>query len=84
MSEVFRSLTDGIWSELGKAGGDDAKGRPVALSTIRRNLQREHLKKLSSMVLGTRRNPFEDMYGYIVFFGTPAPPPTPGAWPGCT
>jgi hypothetical protein len=74
MSEVFRALTDGIWSDPGKASGDDARGRAPALSTIRRNLQREHLKRLSSMVLGARRNPFEDMYGYIFFYGTPAPP----------
>jgi uncharacterized protein DUF4953 len=71
MAEVFRALTDGIWSECTPAVD---KGGAVACSTIRRNLQREHLKKLSSMVLGNRRNPYEDLFGFIYFYGTPEPP----------
>jgi hypothetical protein len=71
MAEVFRTLTDGIWSECAQ---DRTSGNSVACSTIRRNLQREHLKTLSRMVLGNRRSPYEDLYGYIVFFGSPEPP----------
>jgi hypothetical protein len=71
MAEVFRTLTDGIWSECAPAGPN---GSSVACSTIRRNLQREHLKTLSRMVLGNRRSPYEDLFGYIVFFGSPEPP----------
>ena len=71
MAEVFRSLTDGIWSECDPA---DARGGAVACSTIRRNLQREHLRRLSTLVLGSRRSPYEDLFGYISFFGTPEPP----------
>lgn len=48
LSEVFRAISDGVWSDLD--GASDKK--PVALSTLRRNLQREHLKRLSTMVLG--------------------------------
>ncbi len=59
VSEVFSTLTDGIWSELNN--GDDT------ISTIRRNLQREHLRRLCTMVVGSRRNPAEEMYGYVVF-----------------
>ena len=47
MDEVFRSLTDGIWSDLDKLPDPkDAKGAKIALSTIRRNLQREYLRRL--------------------------------------
>ncbi|HEV3166041.1 MAG TPA: zinc-dependent metalloprotease [Isosphaeraceae bacterium] len=74
MEEVFRALTDGIWSECTVAEGGDAKDRTVSCSTIRRNLQREHLKKLSAMVLGSKRSPYDDMYGYIMFFGSQSVP----------
>jgi hypothetical protein len=74
MSEVFRALTDGIWSELaGPADSSTSSGngqsRSLACSTIRRNLQREHLRRLSTMVLGQRRSPFEDLYGFMFFYG---------------
>ncbi len=67
MEEVFRSLTDGIWSDLDrlpKPGGDKSG---FALSTIRRNLQREYLGRLGKMVLGNNANSYDDLYGYIVF-----------------
>ena len=50
LAEVFRGVTDGVWSDLPK--GDEKK--ELASSTIRRNLQREHLKKLSGLVLGAK------------------------------
>ncbi len=50
LAEIFRSVTDGVWSDLPK---DDEK-KDLSSSTIRRNLQREHLKKLSGMVLGQK------------------------------
>jgi len=37
---------------------------------IRRNLQRDYLRRLSKIVIGQRRNPFYDMYSYISFFGS--------------
>lgn len=60
VSEVFRCVTDGVWSNLSKNGDKN-----VSASTIRRNLQREHLKKLSSMVLGDRSRGSLDMAGMI-------------------
>jgi hypothetical protein len=71
VSEVFRALTDGVWSELEKPAATvvDGKERGFALSTIRRNLQREHLRRLGSIALGSRRNPFEDLYGFVMFIG---------------
>lgn len=65
VSEVFRSLTDGIWSEIA-AGKPEEKGRDLNLSTMRRNLQREYLRKLCTIVLGSRRSNLGDMYGFIV------------------
>jgi hypothetical protein len=51
LGEVFRAVTDGVWADLPK--GDDDK-KDLSGSAVRRNLQREHLKKLSSLVLGAR------------------------------
>jgi Met-zincin len=50
MAEVFRSITEGVWDE-GKDSGKAGNGSSI----IRRNLQREHLKRLSGLVLGPRR-----------------------------
>jgi hypothetical protein len=70
MDELFRSLTDGIWSDLDRLPASlDPKGSKFALSTIRRNLQREHLRRLGSMVLGNSPSSYGDMFGYIVFTG---------------
>jgi hypothetical protein len=71
MAEVFRALTDGIWSECGL---DGPKDQPVSCSTIRRNLQRAYLKRLITMVLGQRGNPYNEMYGYISFYHSPPVP----------
>src|SRR5205823_12005753 len=38
-SEVFRALTEGVWSELSDPAPADGKGGAFALSTVRRNLQ---------------------------------------------
>jgi hypothetical protein len=50
IAEMFRCLTESIWNE---AGVKDGK-RPLSSSVIRRNLQREHLKNLFAVVLGSR------------------------------
>ena len=39
------------------------------ISAVRRNLQREHVRKLSTIVIGQRRNPFYEMYSFALFFG---------------
>jgi hypothetical protein len=70
MEEVFRSLTDGIWSDLDKLGeAKDPKGAKSALSTIRRNIQREYLRRLTNLVLGDRSSAYGDMYAYIIIIG---------------
>lgn len=49
VAEVFRSVSDGVWSDLPTMGKD-----VKASSVIRRNLQREHLRNLGDLVLGKK------------------------------
>jgi hypothetical protein len=77
IAEVFRSVTDGIWNEGVVAEKDDKDSkRRVSTSTIRRNLQREHLKNLFTLVLGERAQDGTFSSYVIPFFGerTSAPP----------
>jgi len=74
MEEVFRAFTDGIFTELAPP---PAGPSPLAVSTIRRNLQRAYVKRLSDMVLGPKSsNDFGSYYSYVIIFGgsTSAPP----------
>jgi hypothetical protein len=64
VAEVFRTLTDGVWSDLGDGMPKEGK-RVVPSSIIRRNLQRQHLKDLTGLVLGDRG------------FGSTVPPDAP-------
>ncbi|HEY7329071.1 MAG TPA: zinc-dependent metalloprotease [Gemmataceae bacterium] len=68
IAETFRGVTDGIWSE-GVATDKDRKDgkRRVASSVIRRNLQREHLKNLFTLVLGERQQ--DNSFYIIIIFG---------------
>ncbi|MGI9429144.1 MAG: zinc-dependent metalloprotease, partial [Bythopirellula sp.] len=63
IGEVFRTLTDSIWSELEEAEDE------LECSTIRRNLQRDHLSRLNRLVLGNRRGSSGDLFGFIMFYG---------------
>jgi len=65
ISDVFRTLTDSIWSEL----ADVAEDEELACSIIRRNLQRDHLSRLHRLVLGSSRNPYADLFGFALFSG---------------
>jgi len=67
MEEVFRALTDGIWSDPDQLPA--SKDSKTSLSTMRRNLQREYLRRLSSIVLGDRPSPYSDGFSYVVFVG---------------
>jgi hypothetical protein len=68
MAEIFRSLTDGVWNDMPNGG---AKEKKVGSSIIRRNLQREHLKDLSGLVLGKSS---EVSFGGFSFGRASAPP----------
>jgi hypothetical protein len=74
IAEIFRALSEGIFTEL--AAAPSSRSSPLAISTIRRNLQREYVKRLSTMVLGPRRDPFSGGYRFIIFYGleSAAPP----------
>jgi hypothetical protein len=52
VAEVFRALTDSVWSDL----GDSQNKAGASKLIIRRNLQREHLKSLTNLVLGERQS----------------------------
>ena len=67
IAEVFRALTDGIYAELYVPPLADGKPHPVTCSTIRRNLQREYLRRLSTIVLGQNRTAYGDLYPFIMF-----------------
>ncbi len=67
IDEVFRGLTEASWSDVAApAKGKDGKRPPFTLSTIRRNLQREYVRRLSVMVLGSGGRGLGDAYGYLV------------------
>jgi hypothetical protein len=66
IEEVFKTATETIWSEL--------SGTVTNYTIIRRNLQREHLRRLMSMVIGSRSSSFESTYGYVVFAGASGVP----------
>jgi hypothetical protein len=74
IAEVFRALSGGIFTELTAPAAKEGSA-PFAISTIRRNLQREYIKRLSTMVLGSRSNASSSGYGFVIFFGTRATPP---------
>jgi hypothetical protein len=61
IAEVFRGVTDGIWADLPNG---EAK-KDLRSSIIRRNLQREHLKKLAGLVLGEKTNT-NSLWGFLV------------------
>ncbi len=67
VAEVFRTLTDGIFRELTATPPAEGKPAAVGCSTIRRNLQREYLRRLATIVLGERRQPAGDAFPFILF-----------------
>jgi hypothetical protein len=56
IAEIFRGVSDGVWADLPNGGAkpNGAAQNQAASTIIRRNLQREHLKRLTSMVLGEK------------------------------
>jgi hypothetical protein len=74
VAEIFRSVTDGVWSDLPPTNGK----KDLASSVVRRNLQREHVKKLSTLVLGEKSGYGGGSIGFILMMldggGGTAPP----------
>ena len=80
LPEVFDALTNSIWSELPAIGAQVKKDQLIAISTIRRNLQREHISRLAGLVLGPRRDAAMSFRQLIFYsdFGVAAPPDARG------
>ena len=74
ISEIFRTLSDGLWSEL-EGPAPDAKEKTLVISTVRRNLQREHLRRLARMVLGDRAPNTSDTLLFLALDGGSSVPP---------
>jgi len=68
LAEVFRAAADSVWADL------SASDAPPEGAVIRRNLQREHLKKLTTLVVG-KKSPFEDYFYFVYYFGDRTVPP---------
>lgn len=73
LPEIFDGLTATIFSELPTADDGKLAEKTVAISTIRRNLQREYVHRLCQMVVGRGRGPSSFMDS--VFSSSQAPPP---------
>jgi hypothetical protein len=71
LAEVFRSVSDGVWSDLPTMGKDPK----TKSSVIRRNLQREHLKSLGDLVLGKKSNSSTAGHFVIMIGGSSKPVP---------
>ena len=54
LAELFRGLTDCVWKD---AAPDKDGKKTLVSSVLRRNLQREHLKDLSMLVVGSSPAP---------------------------
>jgi len=54
LSELMQSITEAIWSELGEDIDGSFSDRDPMISSLRRNLQREHLSRLIDMAFADR------------------------------
>ena len=85
LPEVFDALTDSIWTEVPAAKPGVKADQKVEIHTMRRNLQREHVRSLARLVLGPRRDAILSIE--ILLYGGgegPVPPDLPQPWRGST
>ena len=76
VAEIFRCLTDGIWTETPDGPMPKDTRRTGPASIVRRNLQREHLRNLSGLVLGSRtRSGGFDLISLLRGAGSRSAPP---------
>lgn len=54
LAELMQSVSESIWSELGGEVGSNYSDRKPMISSLRRNLQREHLDRLIDMAFETQ------------------------------
>ena len=72
MAEVFRSLSDGIFTELNTPIAADGKPKTLGCTSTRRNLQRDYLRRLGTIVLGSSRNNRGEAFTFVLFSGAAA------------
>jgi hypothetical protein len=72
IAEIFRALTDSIWKELPLPGAAGTK-KKLAVSMIRRNLQREHVARLVRIVLGPKSEALS--FSSLIFSDSFSSPP---------
>ena len=68
IAEVFRAITDAVWSDL-----KDDRDHKLTSSAVRRNLQREQLKYLFGLVLGESAT--KSFGPFVIVVGRGSPPP---------
>jgi hypothetical protein len=67
LSEVFKTISDGVFTELNV--DPKAKPAPLTVSTVRRNLQREYVSRLSGIVLGPKSASLSGSIVFAIFGG---------------
>ncbi len=72
IAEIFRGVTDAVWSDLKDAR--EGKSQRLVSPAIRRNLQREQLKHLFDLVLGPSQDRGFGLF-FLFFGGMSSPPP---------
>ena len=55
LPELLSKLSDSVWTELGQNGNQKFTARKPKISSLRRNLQREHLERLIDLTLPDNR-----------------------------
>jgi len=53
LPEVLDTITNAVWSELDTTSETDFTARKPMISSLRRNLQREHLERMIDLAMGT-------------------------------
>jgi hypothetical protein len=73
MAEVFRTFTDAVWSDLKKVDESKDDKQSLALSKVRRNMQRVYMQNLVNIVLGPKNNDSWVTYAFFSSQGAPFP-----------
>jgi hypothetical protein len=62
MDEVFRTITDAVWSDLKEVADEDSDKDELKLSKVRRNMQRTQLEYLINIALGPKYDSYSLAY----------------------
>ena len=86
MPEVFNALTESIWTELPASDADVKKDQAIAISAIRRNLQREHVSRSGAAGPRTEAGPLAELHDadLLLRLRPGLRRRTPAAWRGST